>query len=183
TPRSGVDLKGMDPSVKPYADFYQYANGKWLETTTIPADKPSILTFTQLQDHNRDVLHEILEDLQQADAPKDGIAGKVGSFYRSGMDERRIDEPGAEPRREEIDRIAAVQDVPGLLAAVAHLHGYGLGVAFRLGAQPDLKDSSRMIATLHQGGLSLPDRDYYLKDDDKTKAVRTAYREHVEKML
>jgi putative endopeptidase len=182
-PRSGVDLKGMDPSVKPYADFYQYANGEWLKTTTIPADKPSILTFTQLQDHNRDVLHEILEDLLQADAPKDGIAGKVGAFYRSGMDERHIDEAGAKPLREEFDRIAAVQDVPGLLAAVAHLHGYGLGVAFRLGAQPDLKDSSRMIASLHQGGLGLPDRDYYLKDDDKTRAIRTAYREHIEKML
>jgi putative endopeptidase len=182
-PRSGIDLKGMDPSVRPYEDFYQYANGNWLASATIPPDKPAIITFTLLQDHNRDVLHDILEDLKNADAPKDSVSGKVGAFYRSGMDEQRIEAAGAKPLQEEFDRIAGVKDAAGLVPVLAHLHGYGVGAAFRLDAQPDLKDSSRTIAGLHQGGLGLPDRDYYLKTDAKAEALRAAYREHVEKML
>jgi putative endopeptidase len=182
-PRSGIDLEGMDTSVKPYEDFYDYANGKWLAATSIPPDKSRIVTFTLLQDHNRDVLHDIVEGLKTTDAPKDSIAGKVGAFYRSGMDEQRIEEAGAKPLQEELDRIAGIRDADGLVPALAHLHGYGISAGFFLSARPDLKDSKRMIATLHQGGLGLPDRDYYLKTDAKTESIRTAYREHVEKML
>src|SRR5437763_10101128 len=84
-PRSGIDVKGMDPSVKPYEDFYQYANGKWLETATIPADRPNIAMFTLLQDQNRKVLREIAEEAAKARQGKDGIKALVGAFYHSGM--------------------------------------------------------------------------------------------------
>jgi putative endopeptidase len=183
-PRSGVDLSGMDTSVKPYEDFYQYANGKWLEKTSIPADRPMVAMFTLLRDHNQDVLHAILEEAaKDAGAPKDSVTAKVGAFYRSGMDEARIEAAGIKPLQEEFDRIAAVKDAAGLVEAVARLHGHGVSAGLRFGPEPDLKDSRRMIGELHQGGLGLPDRDYYLKTDAKTEAIRTAYREHVEKML
>jgi putative endopeptidase len=187
TPRapthSGIDRTGMDFSVKPYEDFYQYANGKWLADATIPADKPGIAMFTLLQDRNREVLHEILERAAHGSDAADTIPGKVGAFYRSGMDEKAIAKAGTAPLREEFQRIADVKDAAGLVPAIAHLHGYGIPVAFRLSARPDLKDSKRMIANLNQGGLGLPDRDYYLKDDPKTKDIRAAYQKHVEKML
>ena len=89
-PSHGIDLEGMDPSVKPYADFYQYANGKWLDSTAIPRDRPRFAMFDRLDNRNRDVLHEILEEAAKDDkAPKDGIEAKVGAFYASGMDEKR----------------------------------------------------------------------------------------------
>jgi putative endopeptidase len=183
-PRSGIDTTGMDSSVKPYEDFYQYANGKWLAATSIPADRPMVAMFTLLRDHNQDVLHAILEDAaKQAGGSKDDVTAKVGAFYKSGMDEDRIARAGVKPLQGELDRIAAIKDAAGLVEAVARLHGHGVSAALRFGPEPDLKDSSRMIGQLHQGGLGLPDRDYYLKTDEKTEAIRTAYRQHVEKML
>jgi putative endopeptidase len=183
-PRSGIDLAGMDRSVKPYEDFYQFANGKWLARTAIPNDRPVVAMFTQLQDHNRQVLREILEEAaKDVSAPRQSIRGKVGAFYKSGMDEKQIEAAGAGPLKEEFDRLAAIKDAAGLLKAVAHLHARGVRAAFQMGPRPDTKNSKQMIAALSQGGLGLPDRDYYLKTDRKTKAIRAAYQEHIQKML
>jgi putative endopeptidase len=181
---SGIDLASMDKSIKPYQDFYDYANGKWLAAAVIPADRPGIAMFTLLQDHNREILHKILKDAaQNTSAAKGSIEAKVGAFFRSGMDETRVKAAGARPLQEDFDRVAAIQDSKGILPVVARLHGQGISAAFRFGPQPDLKNSRLMIGSLNQGGLGLPDRDYYLKDDAKTKAIRAAYRAHVEKML
>jgi putative endopeptidase len=183
-PPSGIDLGGMDRSVKPHEDFYQFANGKWLLATPIPADRPLVAVFTQLQDRNREVLRKILEEaVRDAKSPKGSLRAKVGAFYKSGMDERRIEAAGAKPLREALDRIAAVKDAAGLVRAVARLHGQGVSAAFRFGPRPDLKNSKRMIGKLTQGGLCLPDRDYYLKSDARTKTIRDAYQAHVKKML
>ncbi len=183
-PHHGIELTGMDPSVKPADDFYEYANGKWLTATVIPPDRPLVAIFTQLQDRNREILHQILEETtRQALTAKDTIPGKVGTFYRSGMDEARIESAGAKPLREELDRIAGIKTLADLLPALARLHGQGVAAAFHFGPHPDLKNSRLMIGALGQGGLGLPDRDYYLKTDPKTEAIRTAYRTHIEKML
>ena len=184
---SGIDLEGMDPSVKPYEDFYQFASGKWLAATAIPEDRASFAMFDLVDDRNKDVLHEILEDAAKDDklggAPKDSIKAKVGAFYASGMDEKRIEEAGAKPLQEELDRIAAIKDGAGVWQEIVRLHADGVASAFAFDAEQDPKDSKRMIAGLGQGGLGLPDRDYYLKDDDETKKTRDAYRAHVEKMF
>ena len=183
-PHHGIELTGMDPSVKPADNFYEYANGKWLAATAIPPDRPLVAIFTQLQDRNREILHQILEETaRQALTAGDTIPGKVGTFYRSGMDEARIEKAGAQPLQEELDRIAAMKTLADLLPALARLHGQGVSAAFRFGPHPDLKNSRLMIGSLGQGGLGLPDRDYYLKSDAKTEAIRTAYCAHVEKML
>jgi putative endopeptidase len=183
-PRSGIDRAGMDLTVKPHDDFYQYANGNWLATATIPADRPLIAMFTLLQDHNRSVLRKILEEAAHDPMPvKGSISAKVGAFYRSGMDEARIEAAGTQPLQAEFDRIAAIDNPDGLVREIAQLHEHGSNATFRFGPSPDLKDSKRMIGVLSQGGLVLPDRDYYLKTDPKTEAIRTAYHEHIEKML
>src|SRR5262249_25555404 len=149
-----------------------------------PPDRPAWAMFNALDDHNRDVLHGILEEAAKDDkAAKDGIQAKVGAFYASGMDEKRIEEAGAKPLQEELDRIAAVKDAAGVVQELVRLHGQGVAAVFRLGAVPDSKDSKRIIAGLGQGGLSLPDRDYYLKSDEKMEGIRKAYRAHVEKMF
>jgi predicted metalloendopeptidase len=181
---SGIDRTGMDLAVKPVEDFYRFANGKWLEKATIPGDKPGIAMFTLLQDRNRKVLHGILEAAaKDTDAPKDGIKAKVGTFYRSGMDTARIEAVGATPLQKGFDHIAALEDRAELARLLAGLHSHGVDAAFRFGPFPDLKNSRMMVGAFFQGGLGMPDRDYYLKDDARTKGIREAYVAHVEKML
>jgi putative endopeptidase len=182
-PRSGIELTGMDRSVQPYEDFYQFANGKWLAKTSIPADRPLIAMFTVLQDHNREVLHGILDEVAWNPQSRNSISAKVGTFYKSGMDEARIESAAAKPLQQEFDRITAVKDAADLVRVIADLHVRGVPVTFRFAPQPDFKDSKRMIGKLSQGGLGLPDRDYYLKTDEKSEGIKTAYRTHIAKML
>jgi putative endopeptidase len=179
-----IDTAGMDTSVKPWEDFYQYANGTWLRQTEIPADRSSLYVFTLLDDANRQKLRKILDAAaDDKHAPKGGIKAKVGAFYRSGLDEARIEAHGLEPLRADLDRIAAVKDAHDLLPELARLHLLRAGAAFNFGSTVDAKDSSRNIAEFSQGGLTLPDRGYYLKDDERSKGLRAAYLEHLQKMF
>jgi putative endopeptidase len=180
----GIDTAGMDRSQKPWHDFYQYANGKWIAETDIPPDRPAVFSFTMLAKHNREQLRTILEEAaKDKDAAKESIRAKVGAFYRSGMDEKKIQEQGAKPLQSELDRIAAIKTAKDLLPALARLHTVSTSAAFNFTSTPDLKNSSRVIARLSQGGLSLPDRDYYLKDEPRLKKIRTEYVAHVAKMF
>jgi putative endopeptidase len=174
----------MDPSRKPWEDFYQFANGKWISETDIPPDRPAVFVFTLLAKRNREQMRTILEEAaNDKSAPRDSVRGKVGAFYRSGMDERKIEEQGAKPLREEFERIAAIKQPKDLLPALARLHLLRSFPAFDFTSTPDLKDSRRVIARFSQGGLTLPDRDYYLKDDDRLKKIRGEYVAHVTKMF
>ena len=180
----GVDLSYMDPSVKPCQDFYQYANGHWLATTPIPADRSSWGANSEMFEKNQIVLHEILDAAaKDSTAPKGSPTRKAGDFYRLGTDEAKIEAEGAKPLAAELTRIASVKDASSLQAELAHLHRLNIFPVFSLIAFQDLKDSSRMMAWLYQDGLGLPDRDYYFKDDDQVKALRHAYLAHVTKMF
>jgi putative endopeptidase len=174
----------MDRSKQPWEDFYQYANGGWLARFELPPDRPRVYVFTLLADQNRQKLREILEKAaQDTAAPKNSIRALVGMFYRSGMDEKRIEAAGAQPLREEFDRIAALHKPDDLLPLLARLHSREISSGFHFHGMPDAKDSTRMVAAFSQGGLSLPDRDYYLKEDAKSTQIRAAYVEHIQKML
>jgi putative endopeptidase len=180
----GIDLVGMDRTKQPWEDFYGYANGGWLARFELPPDRPRVYVFTLLADQNREKLHEIAENAaHDKAAPKNSIRGLVGTFYRSGMDEKRIEEAGARPLQDEFDRIAALRKPEDLLPFLARLHSYEISGGFGFHAMPDAKNSTRMIAAFSQGGLSLPDRDYYLKEDARSKQIRAAFVEHVQKML
>ena len=181
-PTHGLDLSAMDTTLEPCDNFYQYANGHWLATAVIGGDYSSAGTAVEVNDRNLDTLHT-LADRAAADthAKPDSPAGKVGSFYRSGMDEASIEADGITPLASELARIDAVHDVPSLLTEIGHLHRMEVPAGFGFSVSPDLKDSSQEIAQLFQGGTQLPARGYYINKD--AQDVRDAYVAHVTKML
>ena len=179
-----LDLTGMAPTVKPCQDFYAYANGQWLEHNPIPADRSSWGAGGELYEKNLVVLHQILEDAaKDTKAPKGSVTRKVGDFYRTGMDEARIEAEGAAPLKNEFARIAAIKGITGLQDEIAHMHRLTISPVYGFFAYQDFKNSTRIIAQLYQAGLGLPDRDYYTNEDEKSKEIRKQYVEHVAKMF
>ena len=180
----GVDLSTIDTSVLPCRDFYQYANGKWLAANPVPADRSTWGEMSEMGERNSAVLHSILDRaVAGPPAPAGSVERKVADFYRSGMDTARIEREGFQPLAPEFARIDQVADTPGLLAEIAHLHQSGIRAGWGFGVGADTKDSIHTIARLNQGGLGLPDRDYYIKTDPKSVALRDAYVAHVARMF
>jgi putative endopeptidase len=181
----GIDKANFDTSVSVCADFYQYANGGWEKNNPIPAAYSSWGMMNELSERNLAVLHQILDDAAQARSKaKPGTAQqKIGDFYASAMDEAGIEKAGIEPLKTELGEIAALKSRNDLLALINRWHANGLGVLFGFGKEADLKNSAMNIAYATQGGLGLPDRDYYTRDDADSKALRDKYVAHVERML
>jgi putative endopeptidase len=180
-----LDTKNMDTSVKPEDDFFLYANGGWIKRTEIPPEYSRWGSFNQVTEQNNDALHAIVEKAANAQVdPKTAPeVQKVGDYYASGMNEKAIDAAHTKPLEDELKRIDAIKDRGDLLKEIAHLHTMGVGVVFNFGSGQDDKDSTREIAQAAQGGLGMPDRDYYTKTDDASKKLRDQYVGHVTKML
>ena len=181
----GFDLTGMDQTVKACDDFYQFAVGKWRDTHPLPAQYSRFGRFEEVADRNRDVLHTILEEdaATAATAPRGSAQQKIGDFYAACMNETAIDAAGATPIQPELDRINAITDRNTLVAEVTRLHDMGFAPLFRIGGQNDFKNSKMIIASVGTGQLGLPDRDYYLRDDERFKNTRSQYVDHVTTML
>ena len=178
-----LDLAGMDTSCKPCDDFYHYVNGGWLKKNPIPAAYPSWGRFTELRDRNLEELHGILEGAAKSHEPEGSIEQKIGDFYASCMDESAIDAEGIKPLQPEFDRIEQIQDRAGLQAEIARLHSYRVNAVFNFRSTQDEKQSTHVIGGASQGGLSMPDRDYYTKTDEKSQKLRDQYVEHITKMF
>ena len=177
------DLTTIDKSVDPCVNFYQYACGSWMKKNPIPPDQAMWGRFNELQERNRDILHEILEEASKPAAGRDATAQKIGDYYAACMDEKAIDAKGLAPLQAELDRIRNLKDKAQLADEIAHLHAIGVGALFEFNSGQDFKDSNAVIAQFDQGGLGLPDRDYYLKDDPKSVEIREKYVAHVQSML
>jgi putative endopeptidase len=184
-PTPTLDPKNMDTSVKPQDDFFMYANGGWIKKTEIPPEYSRWGSFNQLIEQNNDALHKIAEKAAKSPAKSktEPELQKVGDYYGSGMDEKAIEAARTKPLQDEFNRIDAIKDRNDVLKEIAHIHSFGGNVFFRFGSGQDDKDSTHEIAQAGQGGLGLPDRDYYTKTDDASKKIRDQYVAHVTKML
>ena len=168
----------IDKSLDPCTDFYQYACGNWLKSAEIPADQPRWGSFTQLYESNLAAEREILEKASSGSSSRDAIDQKIGDYYGSCMDEKTVDEKGLDPLKPELDRIAAAKDKQTLIDAIARVHLIGPNPLFNFYSSPDLHNADQVIAFIDQGGLTLPDRDFYLKDDAKNQELRKALVEY-----
>lgn len=180
----GLNLADLDPSANACINFFQFADGGWVSSHPIPPAYSTWGTFNSLLDHNQDVLHRILEE---AAASRNATPGsneqKIGDYYGSCVNEAEINKEGITPLEPELKRIAAISTPQQLEAEVARLQSMGIGVMFRFGSTQDYKNSSEEIAAAGQGGLALPDRDYYVNPDQRSQKIRDAYVEHVQNMF
>jgi putative endopeptidase len=182
--KSGIETQYIDPSVRVQDDFFEYLNGKWLKTAEIPADKSSWGTFMKLRDDTTPQLRDIIEADQKAKAKPGTDARKIGDLYASFMDENKLEALGTKPLAAELQRIRALKDKKGVPALVAHLSKIGVATPYGIGVAQDAKASTKYATYIRQGGLGMPDRDYYLKLDDKRMAgIRAKYEQHVATVL
>ena len=176
------DLSAIDKSADPCTDFYQYSCGNWNKNNPVPPDQARWGRFNELGKRNRYLLYTDLK--KAADAPKSPLERKYGDFFAACMDVARVDALGAKPIEPELHEISALTSKKGFTALnVSTTNRFGSAELFFVDVQQDQKDSSKQIAATGQGGLTLPDRDYYLTDDDRSKTLRAQYIEHVTKMF
>lgn len=176
----GLNLSDMDTTIRPSDDFFKFVNGGWLAKNDIPADMGAYGSFHELREENQDILLQILRKAGESDQYKEGSdQRKAADFYSVGMDSLMAERAGAsvlKPYLDEIDAIKNNKDIQEYLEKDVLREGSAF---FELGVMPDLKNSDEMAAYISSGGIGLPERDYYLKDDDKSKEVRQKYLEHV----
>ncbi len=179
---SGLDLNAIDKSADPCQDFYQYACGSWMKNNPVPSDESRWSRFNELNQRNQIELRDILEDSARNQSRSE-IDQKIGGFYQSCMDEPEIERRGAKPLDSELERIAHITNKRDLVDEVARLHDRQVSVFFRFGPAPDLKNAKMNIADLDQGGLGLPEKDYYFRTDPKSVEIRQKYVSSIAKMF
>jgi putative endopeptidase len=170
----------IDKAVSPCDDLYRYACGGWIKANPVPPDQPFFGRARELALRNRELLRGLLDE---AAAHPTAATRQVADFYGACTDEAAIDAKGLAPLQPELDRVTALADKKDLPALVAHLHEIGVSALFGFGQQADFKDTEHSIAVVNQGGLGLPDRDYYFKTDAKSAQQRAAYEAHIGRML
>jgi putative endopeptidase len=181
---AALDVEGLDRAIDPCADFYQYANKRWIDSTPIPDDQPRWGAFDSLVERNMRALIAALDYARsQPNPPRGSPQRKAIDFYASGMDREAIAKAGLKPLEPALERIAAVRDVAGLSSALAYLQARGADAGFAFVVRPDSKNSSRYLAEIAQAGLGLPERDYYFLEDERTRRIRAEYRKHVARLF
>jgi putative endopeptidase len=179
----GFSEANLDRSCKPCDDFNQFAMGGWMKNNPIPAEYPNWGSFTMLADRNQASMRVILEEAAKANAASGSNQQKIGDFYSSCMDTAAVDAAGVKPLLADSTAIDLVKDAKELQPLIARLQQTGSGYLFRFDSTQDLDESTQVIAEINQGGLGLPDRDYYTRTDEKSAQLRTDYIAHVAKMF
>jgi len=177
--KSFVDVAGLDPQVKPGDNFFRYVNGRWYDTVKVASDQSGVGSYSFLNIPQRKLLQNILDSVSKAKNTMGSIEQQVGDFYESGMDLATIDGRGYQPVKPILARIDAIDNVSSLLRFVATEFRSGNRSIISFGVGPDNKNSAINIAHVYQGGIGLPDRDYYFKTDSATLHVQQAYKDYV----
>ncbi len=184
TGASGVDLGALDRTVSPCTNFYQYACGTWVKNNPMPADQSRWSRFGALSAQNEQVDHEILEQAAKPDPKRTKIQREIGDYYSACMDEAAIEAKGIAPLKPMVDGIDAIGSKGEITGAIIRLHREGIAALFGLQVRPEEKNATKYGVSIgQQGALSMPDRDYYLKNDARTSAIREKFRAHVSKMF
>src|SRR5437870_2187857 len=184
-----LNVSSIDKSIDPCVDFFEYSCGGWIKKNPIPPDQTSWSVYSKLEDDNKLILRDILESAAKADTSRAATNQKIGDYYAACMDKSAIEKAGITPLQPELERIENLKSKAELASLVVSMQPAKENylrqetVLFDFGSSQDFKDSTQVIATADQGGLGLPDRDYYLKDDDKSKELRKEYLAHVQKMF
>jgi len=180
----GIDETAIDPSVNPCDDFYTYACGNWLKRTEIPADRGQwVRSFSEIDERNRAELRKILDGLAAGKKGEDPYGDKLGAFYGACMDEEQMEKSADGQLKDLLKNVDAIADTNALAKEIARAHRGDVNPLFNFHSQQDFKDANLVIGSVDQGGIGLPDRDYYLKDDAKFKEIRGKYEKHVAAML
>jgi endothelin-converting enzyme/putative endopeptidase len=179
----GFDAGALDKNADPCVNFYQYACGGWLAANPVPGDQSRWGRFDALQERNRTILQSILEGASANKPTRSPVEQKIGDYYASCMDTKVIDQKGLTPIQPDLDRINAMDGKPALTGVVTSLYRIGSNPFFRFSSEPDAKDSNEIIAGLDQGGIGLPDRDYYFRTDEKSVEIRKQYVAHLLKVF
>jgi putative endopeptidase len=183
-PAPGFSIETIDKTIDPCVDFYEYACGNWIKNSEIPPDQSQWVSFSELHERNLDIERGILEKASAGGASRNAIDQRIGDLYGSCMDEKAADAKGIAPLKPEFDRIAAAQDKGALIDEIAHVHMIGPNALFNFYSQSDLHNADQVIAYIDQGGLTLPDRDYYLKEDNpKMKEMRLHLVEYITQLF
>jgi putative endopeptidase len=179
----GFSAEMLDKSVDPCTDFYAYACSKWKAKNPIPSDRPSWGRFNELQERGEYIMRDILQKYTNDDPKRSAVEQKIGDYYQSCMDEGAIEKLGTKPLTAGMERIAALKSKQDLAPELIRLHREGTNALFSFDSTQDYGDATQVIAEADQGGMGLPDRDYYLKDDAKSVELRQQYLAHVQKMF
>ncbi len=180
----GIDLSGFDTAVRPQDDFYQYVNGTWLAETEIPADKSNYGSFDLVFDATEKNLRALIEEVSADSSARQGSASqKIRDFYTAYLDREAANEAGLETIAQELAAINRAENHDDILRLFAELSTYGVNAPFVTSIDPDLNDAKRYAVYLEEGGLTLPDRDYYLEDSDQYVNGRVLYKQYVADLL
>jgi putative endopeptidase len=179
----GLDKRLIDATADPCTDFFRYACGNFSKLYPIPNDRSAYGTGAMIADYTESVLHSMLEKAAAGGADRTSVQQKIGDSYASCMDVAAINQKGLQPLQPEFDRIAVLKSKDELPELLARFQLIGVGAFLSFSEQQDFKDARKQIAVADQGGLGLPERDYYFRTGDAAQKTRTQYVQHIANML